>query len=178
MSSEAAVAAAGKAADKAGGETAGEAADKVDGNTAGKAAGKAGSRAAYKAGQAAGKAAGKAGSKAGGKAATKPRIAPKSTAKASDAGYLGPAAVALLSVVLAAALCVGTLLQPRHNRREGGPAPPLQGVLDRRELTEGSFDPEDIIAIAAPVLLSARNLQTVSQNGRPQPTQKALASSH
>lgn len=65
------------------------------------------------------------------------------------------------ALVLIAAICAGFgSPRYRHNVR-AQPAALLAGVIDRRDLTEVALDPEEIIAMAAPVLLSARNLRSI-----------------
>lgn len=61
--------------------------------------------------------------------------------------------------VVAAALTVA-LQRPSHNTRQG-PPPAAPNIIDRRDLSEAAFDPEDIIAMSGPVLLSSKQLESI-----------------
>jgi hypothetical protein len=58
--------------------------------------------------------------------------------------------------VAAVAAAAVVLRTPAHNSRVG--APPAPEIIDRRDLSEEALDPEDIIALSAPVLLSAERM--------------------
>ena len=69
--------------------------------------------------------------------------------------------VVLGCVMAAAAAFLALSLQsPAHNSRQGPPPTPPQ-IIDRRDLSEAAFDPEDIIAMSSPVLLSSKQLESI-----------------
>ncbi len=79
--------------------------------------------------------------------------------KRSDNGWKA-AALAGCAIAAMAAVLAAVLQGPAHNTRQG-PPPAAPKIIDRRDLSEADFDPEDIIAMSAPVLLSSKQLESV-----------------
>lgn len=80
-------------------------------------------------------------------------------AEHSENGWKATVLAGCAMAVVAVALAV-VLQRPSHNTRAQD-LPPAPKIIDRRDLSEAAFDPEDIIAMSGPVLLSSKQLESI-----------------